>query len=77
MLKILHILLTIIVIAIAGYVLITADHEFLPYMMLFLSLTMLVMGLREFQKENKGNGWIGVATFVFTFCVAFYTFLRI
>jgi hypothetical protein len=75
LLKILHIILSITVISLAGYGLITGDFKFQPYMMLFLSLTMLVMGLREFQKGNKGYGWLGTATFLFIFFAAIQTFL--
>ncbi|MCR8848439.1 DUF3953 domain-containing protein [Rossellomorea sp. SC111] len=43
--------------------------------MLFLSLTMLVMGLREFQKGNKGYGWLSTATFLFFFFVSIQPFI--
>ncbi|WP_083802888.1 DUF3953 domain-containing protein [Bacillus sp. SG-1] len=75
MLKILHIILSITVILLAGYGLITKDFKFQPYMMLFLSLTMLVMGVREFQKGNKGYGWLGIAAFLFIFFVSIQIFL--
>ncbi|WP_409250628.1 YczI family protein [Bacillus sp. SCS-153A] len=71
----LHIILSIIAISLAGYGLVTRNVKFLPYMMLFLSLTMLVMGLREFQKGNKAYGWLGTVTFLFTFYVSIQTFL--
>lgn len=74
MLKILHIILSITVISLAGYGLITMDFK-LPYMMLFLSLTMLVMGLREFKKGNKGYCVLGILTFLFCFFVAIQIFL--
>jgi len=75
LLKILHIILSITVILLAGYSLITGNFKLQPYMMLFLSLTMLVMGLREFQKGNKGYGWLGTVTFLFLFFVSIQTFL--
>ncbi|RKL65796.1 hypothetical protein CR203_18205 [Salipaludibacillus neizhouensis] len=75
MLKILHIILTITVILLAGYSLITGNFKLLPYNMFFLSLTMLVMGLREFQKGNKGYGWLGTVTFLFLFFVSIRGFL--
>jgi hypothetical protein len=75
LLKIFHIILSITVISLAGYGLITGDLKFQPYMMLFLSLTMSVMGLREFQKGNKGYGWLGIVAFLFVFFVSIQTFL--
>lgn len=41
------------VISLAGYGLITENFKFQSYMLLFLGLTMLVIGLREFQKYKK------------------------
>jgi ABC-type glycerol-3-phosphate transport system permease component len=74
LLKILHFILSITVLSLAGYGFITDDFKFQPYMMLLLSLTMLVMGLREFQKENRGYGWLSVIAFVFIFFVSIQTF---
>ena len=51
--KVLQIILSITVISLAGYGLITEDFKFQPYMMLFLGLTMLVMGLRNFKRDKK------------------------
>ncbi|WP_346726968.1 YczI family protein [Bacillus suaedae] len=51
------------------------DFKFQPYMMLFLSLTMLVMGLREFKKGNKGSGVLGIVAFSFCFFVSIKIFL--
>jgi hypothetical protein len=75
LLKILHIVLSITVISIAGYGLITDDFKLQPFMMFFLSLTMLVMGIREFQKGNKSYGWLGIVAFIFIFYVSIQTFL--
>jgi len=60
----LQIILSITVISLAGYGLITEDFKFQPYMMLFLGLMMLVMGLREFQKGQKGYGWLSIVVFI-------------
>ncbi|MFJ5625103.1 DUF3953 domain-containing protein [Peribacillus loiseleuriae] len=54
MLKILRIVLSVIVFALAGYSLITKNFEFIPYMMLFLGANVLVTGLIELQKDQKG-----------------------
>ncbi|MCR8848401.1 YczI family protein [Rossellomorea sp. SC111] len=75
MVKDLYIIFSITGISLAGYGLVTGDFKFQPYMILFLGLTMLVMGLREFQKGNKGYGWLGVVTFIFIFFVSIQTFI--
>ncbi|AOH57429.1 YczI family protein [Peribacillus muralis] len=75
MLKSLQIILSITVTALAGHVLITGDFKFQPYMMLFFGLTMLVMGLREFQKGQKGYGWLSIVLFIFSIFVSIQSFL--
>ncbi|WP_226673432.1 DUF3953 domain-containing protein [Rossellomorea aquimaris] len=75
MLKVLHIMMSITVISLAGYGMITGDFTFQPFMILILSITMFVMGLREFQKGNKGYGWLGAVTCLFIFMVFIQTFL--
>ncbi|EKN70072.1 hypothetical protein BABA_06836 [Neobacillus bataviensis LMG 21833] len=55
--------------------LVNEDFEFQPYMMLFLGLTMLVMGLREFQKGQKDYGWLSIVVFIFILFVSFKSFL--
>lgn len=75
MLKFLRIILSITVISLAGYGLITENFKFQPYMMLFLGLSMLVMGLREFQKGQKGYGWLGIVVFIFTIFVSIKSFI--
>lgn len=74
MLKFLQIILSITVISLAGYGLITEDFKFQPYMMLFLGLTMLVMGLREFQKGQKGYAWLSIIVFIFILFVVIKSF---
>ncbi|MFJ7744683.1 YczI family protein [Peribacillus sp. NPDC097295] len=75
MLKLLHIIFAITVMSLAGYALITDDYTIQPYMMLFLSLSMLVMGLREFQKGHKGYGWLSICAFIFILYVSIISFL--
>ena len=75
MLKLLHIILAITTISLAGYAWITEDYTIQPYMMLFLSLSMLVMGLREFQKGHKGYGWLSIGAFIFILYVSIDSFL--
>ena len=67
LLKFLQIILSITAISLAGYGVITEDFKFQPYMMLFLGLTMLVMGLREFQKGQKGFGSLPTVVLLYLF----------
>ena len=70
MLKILHIIFSIITVAIAGYGLFTKDFQFQVYMFLFSGLTMLVLGLQEFKRNKKVTGWMLIGVFAFTIFVA-------
>jgi hypothetical protein len=70
LLRFLHIILAITVISLAAYGLITQDFILQPYMFLFLGLTMLVMGLREFQKGQKGYGWLSIFVSIFILFVS-------
>jgi Protein of unknown function (DUF3953) len=71
---ILRVIFAVIIASIAGYGLITGDFEFQSYMLFFLSLMMLVMGLEEFQKERKVTGWISIIAFVFVLFVSLQGF---
>jgi len=71
----LQIILSIIGISLAGDGLITEDFKFQAYMMLFLGLSILVMGLREFQKGHKGYGWLSIVAFIFILFVSIKSFI--
>ena len=75
MLKILQILFSIIVLVLAGYGLFTKDFQFQGYMILFLGLTMLVLGLQEFKRNKKSSGWMLIGVFVFSIIVFIYGFM--
>ena len=75
MLKILQILFSIIVVVLAGYGLFTKDFQFQAYMILFIGLTMLVLGLQEFKRNKKLSGWILIGVFVFSIIVSIYGFM--
>ena len=75
MLKVLQILFSIIVIVLAGYGLFTKDFQFQAYMILFIGLTMLVLGLQEFKRNKKLSGWILIGVFVFSIIVSIYSFM--
>jgi apolipoprotein N-acyltransferase len=65
LLKISRIILAVIVALIAGYGLFTGNFKFQTYMMFFLGLMLLVMGIDEFQKGRKGYGLISIVAFLF------------
>lgn len=73
-LKILKVILSVIVIALAGYGLITKNFEFMPYMMLFLGVFMLVTGISELQAKKKTSAIPFILAAAFLFFVAIYTF---
>lgn len=74
MLKILRILFSIVGITLALYGLITKDFEFQAYMILFLGLTMLIIGIQEFQQQKKFTGWLLIIVCLFSFFVAIQNF---
>lgn len=63
------------IIIIAAYGLITKNFEYQSLMILLLGLMMLVMGVEEFQKERKTNGWLLVVVFLFSLFVSVQGFL--
>ncbi|WP_306421233.1 DUF3953 domain-containing protein [Halalkalibacter sp. APA_J-10(15)] len=71
---ILKVIFAVIAAFFAGYGLITKNFEFQLYMMFFLSLTMLVMGLEEFRKEQKVMGWISIGAFFFVLFASLLVF---
>ncbi|MFF3100199.1 DUF3953 domain-containing protein [Viridibacillus arvi] len=74
MLKILRIISLVIAFALAGYSLITKDFEFMPYMLLFLSVSSLVTGLLELKAKRKTSAIISILAAAFGFFVAIYIF---
>lgn len=75
MLKFLQIILSLTVISLAGYGLSVDDFKFQAYITLFLGLLMLVIGLREFQRGQKGYGWLSIVVFIFILFVSIHNFL--
>ena len=74
MLKILRIILSVIVMALAGYSLITKNFEFMSYMMFFVGVLMLVTGVAELQAKRKINAISSILAATFLFFVAIYTY---
>ncbi|MET3322221.1 UNVERIFIED_ORG: hypothetical protein ABIC97_005355 [Peribacillus simplex] len=66
--KMVRIILTIVVIVLSGYSLITQTFELFPYYMFFLGALTLVTGLAELQKDRKGFwGYMNMAISLFIF----------
>ncbi|KON71058.1 hypothetical protein AKG34_02540 [Peribacillus butanolivorans] len=71
-----RIILTIVVIVLSGYSLITQTFELFPYYMLFLGALTLVTGLAELQKDRKGFwGYMNIAISLFIFFASIQAFL--
>jgi len=66
----LRIIFLIVAVAIAGYGLISNNFEFQPFMILALGLSILVMGLQEFKKNKKRQGWLMIIVFGFSLFVS-------
>ncbi|MDM5330434.1 YczI family protein [Neobacillus sp. CF12] len=75
MLKILCYVLSVLTFLLATYGLISKDFQFNDIMIFLLGLTILVMGLEEFQKERKAKGWLFVVVFLFSLFVSIQGFL--
>lgn len=70
MLKLFKILFSITAIAFGIYGLVTQDFKFQGAMLLFMGLTFLIVGLQEFKKNKKANGWGCVAVFILSLYVS-------
>lgn len=77
MLKILHIIFSIIVVSIAAYGLITHDYQMNFLMIFFLGLIMLLLGIGEFQQKRKVYGWFLIGVFLFSVYVSIQSFVLI
>jgi len=72
--RILRVSLLVIVMALAGYSLITKDFKFMSFMMFFVGVSMLVTGVAELQAKRKTNAISFILAAAFLFFVAIYTF---
>ncbi|TCN26515.1 DUF3953 domain-containing protein [Mesobacillus foraminis] len=75
MLKISRYALSVVVFLFGAYGLITQNFNLNDIMFFLLSLLMLIMGLEEFQRGKKANGWLFVAVFLFSLFVSIQGFL--
>ena len=76
MLKTLRIILSIGVLALALYGLITKNFEYMPYLMMVLSFFILTTGVIELQKDKKAFwGYMSIGVSGFAFYVSIQGFL--
>ncbi|MBD7939665.1 DUF3953 domain-containing protein [Cytobacillus sp. FSL K6-0265] len=75
MLRILRYVFSVIWLVMASYGVMTKDFRFSDIMILFLGLTMLVLGLEAFKKEQRGIGVFLIVVFLFSFYVSIEWFL--
>jgi Protein of unknown function (DUF3953) len=73
-LKTLRIIMATMVVIISCYGLFTGNYEMQPYMMYFLSLMILIMGLEKIQKGQKSDAYFNIGIFIFLLFVFFLSF---
>lgn len=64
-----RILFAVLTLLFAGYGFITKNYDYQLYMILFMGLMILTMGLQEFKQKRKGYGWLMVGVFLFSIAV--------
>lgn len=77
MLKILQIVFSIIVVALSIYGIITSDYSLNFLLIFILGLLMLVLGMKEFQRERKAYGSLMITLFLFLVYVSIQSFIWI
>ncbi len=75
LLTILQIIFSIIVVSLSTYGIITDDYRLNFLMIFFLGLLMLILGIKEFQREQKVYGWLFIGVFLLIEYVFIQTFL--
>ncbi|MGF0469922.1 DUF3953 domain-containing protein [Lysinibacillus fusiformis] len=75
LLTILQIIFSIIVVSLSTYGIITDDDQLNFLMIFFLGLLMLILGIKEFQREQKVYGWLFIGVFLLIEYVFIQTFL--
>ena len=74
MLKVLKIGLLVIAVCLAMYVLITRNFQGIPFMLFFLGLSGIVMGVSELKVGRKTSAILSFLASVFALFVSVYTF---
>ncbi|MGE7750713.1 DUF3953 domain-containing protein [Lysinibacillus fusiformis] len=76
LLTILQILFSIIVVLLSTYSIITSDYQLNFLVLFFLGLLMLIIGIKEFQRERKVSGWLNIGVFLFSIFVSIQIFFK-
>lgn len=66
-----------ITIVLASYGLITKNFEYQAYMVLFSSLLMLFLGIREFQQKRNGIAWLLIGACLFSLFASIQSFISL
>lgn len=74
MLKILRVLLSVIVIMLGSYSLITQNFEVMPYTFIILGMLFLITGSLELKAKREINAIISILAALFILFVAIYIF---
>ena len=74
-LKILRIITSCIVFGLAIYSIITQNFVYMPYMLLFLGASVLIMGVFELKAKRKTSAIISFLAVAFLFFVVIYAYL--
>ncbi|WP_368664801.1 DUF3953 domain-containing protein [Lysinibacillus sp. AR18-8] len=76
LLTILQIIFSIIVVSLSTYSMITSDYQLSFLVLFFLGLLILVLGIKEFQRERKVSGWFHIGVFLFSIFVSIQIFFK-
>lgn len=77
MLKIIGAILSVIVIALGGYSIITRDYQFMTYLMFFLGSSLAVSAFIELKKRpNSVIGYTNIGFSVFVFILLLQRILK-
>ena len=75
MLKILRYVFATLVLLFVLYGFIARSFAYQPYMIFFLGLMMLIIGLEEYQKGRQLGSWLGIGGFIYAMYVAVEGFI--
>lgn len=74
--KIFRVALSVVGVVLAGFMLVTQNFEFMPYLMLALGISTLITGIVELQNDKKAFwGYMCIIVSLFLFFVSIQGFL--
>ena len=75
--KLLRIVLSILIIVMASYCLITSNFGLMPYLLMILGVNSFITGSTELQAKRKTNAVISFLAGAFAFFVGIYTLITV